>query len=209
MVTRSFVSIEKVASRLWGRQLAYASGAFLILAASPFIIWPRLASRFLTTGYLPHLYCYLAKPGLVWTHVTADSLIGLAYVAISVTLAYLVYRVGPGLRRADVVTREIADSADLLTLLRAGQGPTPGSASADPATVWDAVGALVHDLGRLGAVHADLNVRNVLIAAPTGERPLAYALDVDRVVWRRPGDPAVVRANWARLHRSARKVGLA
>jgi hypothetical protein len=28
----------------------------------------------------------------VWTHVTADSLIGLAYLAISATLTYLVYK---------------------------------------------------------------------------------------------------------------------
>lgn len=31
-------------------------------------------------------------PGLVWTHVVADSLIGIAYLAISATLAYLVYK---------------------------------------------------------------------------------------------------------------------
>jgi len=50
-------------------------------------------ARLLGSGvYLPHLYCYLNRPGLVWTHVTADSLIGIAYFAISVTLAYLVYK---------------------------------------------------------------------------------------------------------------------
>jgi PAS domain S-box-containing protein len=88
----SMASVEDVMSRLWNRRLAYAVGWFLILATGPFVVWPTLGSRFLTTNYLPHLYCYLAKPGLVWTHVTADSLIGLAYVAISVTLAYLVHR---------------------------------------------------------------------------------------------------------------------
>jgi two-component sensor histidine kinase len=38
------------------------------------------------------VFCYLRRPALVWTHVTADSLIGPAYLAISVTLAYLVYK---------------------------------------------------------------------------------------------------------------------
>ena len=40
--------------------------------------------------FLPHGFCYLWKPGLLWTHVIADALIGLAYVAISFTLLWLV-----------------------------------------------------------------------------------------------------------------------
>jgi PAS domain S-box-containing protein len=62
-----------------------------MLVIAPFLIWPTLATRAFDSSYLPHLYCYLAKPGLVWTHVVADSLIGLSYLAISATLAYLVY----------------------------------------------------------------------------------------------------------------------
>jgi PAS domain S-box-containing protein len=46
----------------------------------------------LSTDYLPHRYCYLAKPGLIWSNVAADSLIALAYLAISVGLAYLFYK---------------------------------------------------------------------------------------------------------------------
>lgn len=41
---------------------------------------------------MPHEFCYLRDPKLVWLHVTSDALIGLAYVSISLTLAYLVYR---------------------------------------------------------------------------------------------------------------------
>jgi PAS domain S-box-containing protein len=40
----------------------------------------------------PHGYCYLWLPSLVSTHVVADLLIGLSYVAISGTLVYLVWR---------------------------------------------------------------------------------------------------------------------
>src|SRR5439155_4402809 len=43
-------------------------------------------------GFMPHGHCYLWKPGLVWLHATSDSLIGVSYVAISATLAWLVYR---------------------------------------------------------------------------------------------------------------------
>src|SRR4051812_35088228 len=42
---------------------------------------------------MPHGHCYLWLPGLVWLEVGSNLLIGLAYVAISSTLAYLVFRV--------------------------------------------------------------------------------------------------------------------
>jgi len=70
---------------------------YIILASSalilsPFLVWPVLFHRLLATDYLPHLYCYLGSPALVWTHVLADALIGVAYLCISVTLAYVVFR---------------------------------------------------------------------------------------------------------------------
>jgi PAS domain S-box-containing protein len=43
-------------------------------------------------GFLPHGFCYLWNPGLLWTHVIADVLIGLSYVAISAALVWLVVR---------------------------------------------------------------------------------------------------------------------
>jgi signal transduction histidine kinase len=42
--------------------------------------------------FLPHGYCFLWNRPLLWTHVVADSLIGLAYVTISFSLAWLVHR---------------------------------------------------------------------------------------------------------------------
>ena len=60
------------------------------LLIGPFLIWPRLAEYLLATNFLPHLYCYLGNPSLVWMHVVSDTLIGIAYFSISVTLAYLV-----------------------------------------------------------------------------------------------------------------------
>jgi PAS domain S-box-containing protein len=74
------------------RQVLYGVAALLAIAVGPFLIWPTLADRILAANFLPHLYCYLGKPGLVWTHVVADSLIGLSYVMISGTLVYLVHR---------------------------------------------------------------------------------------------------------------------
>jgi signal transduction histidine kinase/ActR/RegA family two-component response regulator len=45
----------------------------------------------------PHGYCYLWMPSLVATHVISDSLIGFSYVAISLTIAWLVWRARHGL----------------------------------------------------------------------------------------------------------------
>ncbi len=38
----------------------------------------------------PHGYCLSWRPGLVWTHVLSDALIGASYVTIAITLALLV-----------------------------------------------------------------------------------------------------------------------
>ncbi|HEX6805393.1 MAG TPA: sensor histidine kinase [Terriglobales bacterium] len=70
----------------------YAVIAVSILALSPFLVLPFWTEHLLATNFLPHVYCYLKNPSVVWTHVVADGLIGTAYLAISVTLGYLVYR---------------------------------------------------------------------------------------------------------------------
>jgi hypothetical protein len=48
---------------------------------------------FLSNEYMPHGHCFLWRPGLVWLHVISDSLIGTAYVVISLTLWHLVRRI--------------------------------------------------------------------------------------------------------------------
>lgn len=69
-------------------------GAAIVAAAlAVCLVFPQWWSALLTvSGFIPHGHCFLWKPGLVWLHVVSDSLIALAYVAISTTLAYLVYR---------------------------------------------------------------------------------------------------------------------
>jgi PAS domain S-box-containing protein len=73
------------------RRVACATGSVMAGLIALLILQPNLARGAFASNYLPHMYCYLAKPGLIWTHVVADSLIGIAYVAISSTLAYLIY----------------------------------------------------------------------------------------------------------------------
>ncbi|PSB15252.1 histidine kinase [filamentous cyanobacterium CCP2] len=72
--------------------LSYGAAAFII-ALTLFLVFPEWWNSLLAVnGFIPHGHCYLWKPGLVWLHVISDSLIALAYVAISATLAYLVYK---------------------------------------------------------------------------------------------------------------------
>lgn len=109
-------------------------------------------------------------------------------------LAYAIYPAPFGFRRADVVTREVADSFDLSVVLTQLDGSLRARA-------WAAVADLLRRLAAAGARHHDLNVKNVLLR-PRGDALEALALDVDRVTFE-SGD--VMTANVARLSRSARK----
>jgi hypothetical protein len=51
-----------------------------------------LDAMFSSGPFMPHGYCYMWVPGLVWLHVISDSLITLAYLSIPFTLAYFVRR---------------------------------------------------------------------------------------------------------------------
>jgi PAS domain S-box-containing protein len=68
----------------------------LALTCAAVAVW--LSSRsLLAMNFLPHWYCFLGNTRLLWTTVIADLLIGLSYVAISTTLAWLVHRAGQDL----------------------------------------------------------------------------------------------------------------
>ncbi len=78
------------ASRFVSRPRVWAS-AFAFVALAALTYWGFVASTS-SPQSLPHFYCYLGNARLIWLHVTCDLLIGLSYVAISSTLAYLVWR---------------------------------------------------------------------------------------------------------------------
>jgi len=50
-----------------------------------------------SAGFMPHGYCYVWDPAIVWLHVISDGLITLSYYCIAPVLVYLVLR-----RRADL-----------------------------------------------------------------------------------------------------------
>ena len=75
-----------------GRRLLYCGVAGGAVVLALFTAWASLRHQVFSSSYMPHFYCYLGSRGLVWSHVVTDSLIGISYLAISLTLAHLVYR---------------------------------------------------------------------------------------------------------------------
>src|SRR5438309_2042970 len=49
-------------------------------------------SALLSASYLPHRFCYLAQPGLVWTNVVMDGLIAASYAFIFGSLFWVTAR---------------------------------------------------------------------------------------------------------------------
>jgi len=69
------------------------TGVIALLATAA--LWPLLGRN--TSAFLPHWYCFLGDRPLIYTHLFSDLLIGLSYVAISVTLAWIVHRANRGI----------------------------------------------------------------------------------------------------------------
>lgn len=75
------------------RNLAYGFSALAAFGVASLLFGPGVVVRgVFASNSLPHSYYYLKEPMLVWTHVIVDSTIGAAYLAISFTLAYLIYK---------------------------------------------------------------------------------------------------------------------
>src|ERR1700730_7862307 len=49
-----------------------------------------LRKLFSSGDFMPHGYCYLWQPALIWLHVVSDTLIALAYFSIPLTLIYFI-----------------------------------------------------------------------------------------------------------------------
>lgn len=114
-------------------------------------------------------------------------------------LAAVVYARGP-FYRGDLATGFIADSSDLAALTWGGtRWPEPLCTAA-----WRAAGALLRRSFAAGVRHADLNLRNILVARGD-ERVHALLLDLDRASIAVVDDVARFEM-LERLHRSRRKL---
>ena len=116
--------------------------------------------------------------------------------------AAVAYLAGP-LYRADLATRFIGGSRDLAAVtFEADDAENDAGRSA----AWHAAGALLRRAFAAGVEHADLNLRNILIAGPA-DAPQALLLDLDRAAVRNRAVSGAARsAMLARLHRSRSKL---
>lgn len=71
---------------------ARTTGALLAITFLPVLIWPGLIKNLLAADFMPHIYCLSGQPSLVRLFVISNSIIGISYVAISLTLVYFVYK---------------------------------------------------------------------------------------------------------------------
>ncbi len=73
--------------------LLHYSTALVATCAALLFLWPGLVQNlFVSDRFMTHFHCYAQIGPLVAMHYYSDLLIGLSYVAISLTLTYLVYR---------------------------------------------------------------------------------------------------------------------
>lgn len=114
-------------------------------------------------------------------------------------LGFARYPAAFGLCHVDVVTRYVADAADLGMVL-AGLAPF-----VDCETALACTQRLLMQLASHGVIHPDLNVKNILLR-PTTDGIEALIIDVDVVRWDASRSPMeTMHANVARLTRSVRK----
>jgi len=103
--------------------------------------------------------------------------------------------------RGDIATDLVPDAADLAEI---AAGPDRLEES-QRLLAWQAAGRLVRSVGDAGLIHADLNVRNILVGWRAG-LPHAHLLDLDRCRIVRRVRAGELRAMVRRFERSARKL---
>ena len=123
-----------------------------------------------------------------------------AGIPTAVVLGFARYDAGPGLCHVDVVSRFVPNAFDLGMVL-AGLAPEYLRDEALAATI-----ALLVRLARVGVIHPDLNVKNILLARDAHSELKAMMIDVDTIAWdEHRAQTATMQANIARLTRSMRK----
>jgi PAS domain-containing protein len=68
------------------KQVSFVAISLLVVA----LVRVGAFSSLLSTNYLPHRFCYMAQPGLIWTNVSMDLLIAAAYGVIFGCLFWIV-----------------------------------------------------------------------------------------------------------------------
>jgi signal transduction histidine kinase len=72
------------------KKIVWSIVAFFVVAAA--VGYAGGYSYLMSANYLPHQFCYLAQPGLVWTNVVMDGLIAASYLAIFLALFWMAFK---------------------------------------------------------------------------------------------------------------------
>jgi signal transduction histidine kinase len=91
------LNVSPPSARWFGNPLIRWSVLVVGAVATGALIFEALGVSIFNRIGMPHEFCYLRDGKLVGLHVVSDILIGVAYVSISATLAYLVYRASKGI----------------------------------------------------------------------------------------------------------------
>ena len=75
-----------------GRLFSGGSIGTTILAAVVLLMMPAAIGSMLSSGFMPHAMCFLYNKQLTALHAGSDTVIWISYLAISITLVYLVWR---------------------------------------------------------------------------------------------------------------------
>jgi signal transduction histidine kinase len=83
-----------VITRAWRYKPVRLASIIAGVTAATLFLLPglRLGGGYTANRFLPHATCYLRDANLIWLNVIGDSLIAIAYLAISGILGYIVYR---------------------------------------------------------------------------------------------------------------------
>lgn len=123
-----------------------------------------------------------------------------AGIPTAVVLGFVRYDAGLALCRVDVISRFVPNAFDLGIVI-AGLAPEYLHDEALAATH-----VLLVRLARVGVIHPDLNVKNILLTRDAAGVLKAMMIDVDTIQWDEHRTPAAtMRANVERLTRSMRK----
>ena len=120
-------------------------------------------------------------------------------------LAVAFEQVGPFFYKGAVATREVKQSADLQAELGSIGCPVVGETLAEKRRATDLLGKLVAKMHGAGIRHADLHLKNVLLAREEGV-PKLYLIDLDAARIIQPLSDFMKCANLLRLYRSVEKV---
>jgi len=124
-------------------------------------------------------------------------------------LAVRAQRVLPWVYRADLVTREIQGARDLQAYLASRSGGEKAWDRPERVRVVSQVAGLVRRMHDAGLLHADLNLKNVLLRG-TGQDLECFVIDLDKArILPGPVGHRGRMKNLLRLHRSLEKLGFA